>query len=72
MDTLFSNYVAEAAYLANIFARPDCERHNLQLGVVWLNVSKSLIYHILGRKDNVAAIIDFQLFNIKQYLWVQD
>jgi hypothetical protein len=34
VDTSFSNYAAGATYLANIFARPARERHNLQPGVV--------------------------------------
>jgi hypothetical protein len=42
VDTLFSNYAAGVAYLADIFARPAHERHNLQPGVVRLINNKSL------------------------------
>ena len=39
---------------------------------IFKNVSKSLLSHILGEKDNVAARLDLQLSNTKKDLWVQD
>ena len=39
---------------------------------IFKNVSKSLITHLLGEKDNVAARRDLQLSNTKQTLWVQN
>jgi hypothetical protein len=38
---------------------------------IFKNVSKSLLTHILGEKDNIAARLDLQLSNTKQNLWVQ-
>ena len=35
------------------------------------SVSKSLLTHLLGKKNNIAARLDLQLSNIKQDLWVQ-
>jgi hypothetical protein len=49
VDTSFSNYAAGAAYLADIFARPARERHNLQLGVVRLINDESLF--VVSRTD---------------------
>ena len=42
VDTSFLNYAAGAVYLADSFARPARERHNLQHGVVRLMNDKSL------------------------------
>jgi hypothetical protein len=38
---------------------------------IFKNVSKSLLTHLLGEKDNIAARLDLQFFNTKQNLWVQ-
>ena len=49
IDTSFLNYEARAAYLAYIFARPACDRHNLQPRVVRLMNDKSLF--VVSRAD---------------------
>ena len=38
---------------------------------IFKNVSKSLLAHLLGEKDNIAPRLDLQLSNTKQNLWVQ-
>ena len=49
VDTSFLNYAAEAAYLADISARPARERHTLQPGVVRLMNDKSIF--VVSRTD---------------------
>ena len=38
---------------------------------IFKNMSKLFLSHLLGEKDNIAARLNLQLSNTKQYLWVQ-
>ena len=38
---------------------------------IFKNVSKSLISHLLGEKDNIVVRLDLQISNTKQDLWVE-
>ena len=45
--------------------------HYLDPMHIFKNVSKSLLDHLFGEKDNIAPRLDLQLSNTKQNLWVQ-